>query len=82
MVLKIKFEKLPSNHHAQTMNEKKLYNEIIAKDVKFEDWEEFILNEMNAPIKYKEVLYKKSKISKNILTHSKKFMDVIEEELH
>eukprot|EP00340_Litonotus_pictus_P005137 CAMPEP_0170522190 /NCGR_PEP_ID=MMETSP0209-20121228/7642_1 /TAXON_ID=665100 ORGANISM="Litonotus pictus, Strain P1" /NCGR_SAMPLE_ID=MMETSP0209 /ASSEMBLY_ACC=CAM_ASM_000301 /LENGTH=337 /DNA_ID=CAMNT_0010809581 /DNA_START=1158 /DNA_END=2171 /DNA_ORIENTATION=- len=81
MVLKIKFEKLPSNHYAQKINERKLWEEAQAKNLSVDQWEEFILKEMNTPITSNNNYYKNPKFKKTMTASTtKKLMDVIEEE--
>lgn len=65
--MKIKFEKLPFNHHAQNLNEKILWNEALSREIPRENWEDFIVKEMNISPSINTIYYSKANKSKKKL---------------
>ena len=74
-VLKIKFEKIHSSHKGQSVNPKFIWEECKRQNIPKNNWNDFILGELNNPYKYFEI-QKKDKRSKS----RRPPMDVITEE--
>ena len=79
--MKIKFEKLPSKHHAQSIDNKILWEQAMIQGIEENNFEEFILKQMNMPISNNSYFYKssKSKVTKSN-TFNQAIMEVIDEE--
>ena len=48
----MKFEKLHSTHLGQCISPKEIFNEAKKENISKENWDEFILNELQNPYKY------------------------------
>lgn len=76
-VLKIKFEKLHSTHKGLHTPQKLIWEECKRMNIPTKKWNEFILGELNSPLKYINMTKSKSKFAVNSIKPS---MGIIDEE--
>ena len=83
-VFKFKFEKLHSSHIGQHINPKDIYDESIRQGISRNDWDQFIINELNNPYKYaKKIMKNNRNVSVNRVferVNKERLMDIINEE--
>lgn len=61
--LKIKFEKMHNLHKGHSISDKELWKECVRRGVQASEWEQFILEEMKSPEKYKSYKKKHDKLT-------------------
>jgi len=78
IMLKLKFEKIPTSHMGQKIPEKLLFKECTKREVPQENWSEYILEELTHPEKYFNQIKKDKKRPTKF--QLRPYMDIINEE--